>query len=29
MSAASEGSCQTSERSLGLGDARGLNQKYP
>lgn len=29
MSAKSEGPCQTSERSLGLGDARGLNQKYP
>ncbi len=29
MSERSEGACQTSERSLGLGDARGLNQKYP
>lgn len=29
MSEKSQGPCQTSERSLGLGDARGLNQKYP
>lgn len=29
MSPISEGPCQMSERSLGRGDARGLNQKYP
>ena len=28
MSTFSNGPCQTSERSLGLGDARGLNKKY-
>jgi hypothetical protein len=28
MSAESNGSCQISERSLGWGDARGLNSKY-
>jgi hypothetical protein len=28
MSAESNGTCQTSERSLGRGDARGLNSKY-
>ena len=28
MSAQSNGSCQTSERSLGRGDAIGLNRKY-
>ncbi len=28
MSENSNGSCQTSERSLGRGDARGLNSKY-
>ncbi len=28
MSAESNGPCQTSERSLGRGDARGLNSKY-
>ncbi len=28
MSAESNGPCQTSERSLGLGDAKGLNSKY-
>lgn len=28
MSEASNGSCQTSERSLGRGDARGFNSKY-
>lgn len=29
MSAYIEGPCQGSERSLGLGDSRGLNEKYP
>lgn len=29
MSSASNGPCQTSERSLGRGDAIGLNNKYP
>ena len=28
MSSETNGSCQTSERSLGWGDARGLNKKY-
>ncbi len=28
MSAESNGTCQTSRRSLGRGDARGLNSKY-
>jgi len=28
MSSPSKGACQTSERSLGMGDAIGLNEKY-
>lgn len=28
MSSESNGTCQTSERSLGKGDAYGLNRKY-
>jgi hypothetical protein len=28
MSAETNGTCQTSERSLGRGDARGPNNKY-